>query len=515
MQQRVDGGEGCGIHQLHDRRLRARRGDGGGCLGGRPHVGEGRRDRADLAGNESAELQRGADDDAERALGADDERGEVEPGDALDGAVPEPQQAAVGEHEVDAEHGVAHDAVLRAQQAAGAGRDVAADRGDGAARGIGRPPQRRARPSAALRSALRMPGSTTASRSSGRTSRMRSMPRIDRAISPAPAFAPPARPVPAPRVTTGVPVAVAMRSVACTSATDAACTTARGLPDAACPDLSARASSTRRRASCRRDRRARRAAARATSARRRSREPAAAGEDARGHGDDAEDETDPGEPHAPPRHRRRDVDEQLDDRADERVHGEHRARRDEQRPDQDRERPVRRSRRRCSTGTATSRSPRSRGSRTRRSRTRRRGHRRPTAGRACRVRAAPSASRVGCRTWPPFYGRAQDPTPAVHTAATSSASVSSTASGHRSDGERAQVVAATDRARGRRRERRTASASGTPAATARRSAASCVSVEPAIAPPPASRATPSTTSTAERAELVAPVGRARPRPSHR
>ena len=34
-QQRVDGGEGRGIHQLHDRRLHARRGDGGGCLGGR------------------------------------------------------------------------------------------------------------------------------------------------------------------------------------------------------------------------------------------------------------------------------------------------------------------------------------------------------------------------------------------------------------------------------------------------------------------------------------------------
>ena len=40
------------------------------------------------------------------------------------------------------------------------------------------------------------------------------MPRIDRAISPAPAFAPPANPVPAPRVTTGVPVALAMRRVA-------------------------------------------------------------------------------------------------------------------------------------------------------------------------------------------------------------------------------------------------------------------------------------------------------------
>ena len=140
-QQGMDGGEGCGIHQLHDRRLHARGGDGGGCLGGRADIGEGGGDRADVAGNQPAELQRRADDDAERPLGADDERREVEAGHALHGAMPEAEQAPVGEHQVDAEDGIPHDSVLRAQQTAGARRDVAADGGDGAAGGIRRPPQ--------------------------------------------------------------------------------------------------------------------------------------------------------------------------------------------------------------------------------------------------------------------------------------------------------------------------------------------------------------------------------------
>ena len=59
------------------------------------------------------------------------------------------------------------------------------------------------------------------------------MPRSDSTISPVPAFAPPASPVPAPRTTTGVPVALAMRIVVCTSSMDAACTSAIGEPAAA------------------------------------------------------------------------------------------------------------------------------------------------------------------------------------------------------------------------------------------------------------------------------------------
>ena len=149
--------------------------------------------------------------------------------------------------------------------------------------------------SAAFRSALRMPGSTTASRSSGRTSRMRSIARTDSAISPAPAFAPPARPVPAPRVTTGVRVSVAMRRVACTSSTERAWTTASGMPDAACPDLSARAA-------CQRGRRRvdaiaeRGAQARDDVGAACSREAAPSGDDADRHGDDPEAEADPRSP---------------------------------------------------------------------------------------------------------------------------------------------------------------------------------------------------------------------------
>ena len=140
-QQRVHGRQGRGIHQLHDRGLHAGRGDGGGCLGRRTHVGEGRGDRADLAGHEPAQLQRRTDDDAERPFGADDERRQIEAGHALHRAVAEAQQPSVGEHEIDAEHRIAHHAVLRAEEAAGAGRDVAAHRRDGTARGIRRPPQ--------------------------------------------------------------------------------------------------------------------------------------------------------------------------------------------------------------------------------------------------------------------------------------------------------------------------------------------------------------------------------------
>ena len=118
---------------------------------------------------------------------------------------------------------------------------------------------------------------------------------------------------------------------------------------------------------------------------RRSREPAAAGDARR---------------RSPRRRRRRgrptsspmlhhaivadDVDQQLDDGADERVHGEHGARGDEQRPHAGSRAPARRCRRRCSRGTATWRSPRSRGWRTRTARTRRRGGRRPTAARRAR-----------------------------------------------------------------------------------------------------------------------------------
>ena len=83
----------------------------------------------------------GLDDDAERALRARQERGEVVAGHALHGAVPGAQQPPVGEHDREPEHRLAGHAVLRAQQAAGVRRDVAADRRDRAARGVGREPE--------------------------------------------------------------------------------------------------------------------------------------------------------------------------------------------------------------------------------------------------------------------------------------------------------------------------------------------------------------------------------------
>ncbi len=141
LQQVVHGAQGRGIHQLHDRGLHSRGGDGRGGLGGGPHVGEGRRDRADRARNEAPELQRRADDDAERPFGPDHERRQIEARHALHGPVAERQEPAVGEHEVDAENGIPHHSVLRAEQSAGAGGDVAADRRDRAARRVGSPPQ--------------------------------------------------------------------------------------------------------------------------------------------------------------------------------------------------------------------------------------------------------------------------------------------------------------------------------------------------------------------------------------
>ena len=57
--------------------------------------------------------------------------------------------------------------------------------------------------------------------------RMRS---VDRVMAPSMALAPPDRPVPAPRGTTAMPWADAIRSVACTSAVDPARTTASGTP---------------------------------------------------------------------------------------------------------------------------------------------------------------------------------------------------------------------------------------------------------------------------------------------
>ena len=80
-------------------------------------------------------------DDAEGALGADEELEEGQARDVLDPLATEGQEGPVGEHDVEAEHVVGGDAVLHAAQAPGIGRDVAADRADLVGAGVGRVPE--------------------------------------------------------------------------------------------------------------------------------------------------------------------------------------------------------------------------------------------------------------------------------------------------------------------------------------------------------------------------------------
>ena len=75
--------------------------------------------------------------DAERALAADEELDEREPGGVLDPLAPEAHEGAVGQHDVQPEHVVGGDAVLHAAQPPGVGRDVAADRADLEGRRVG------------------------------------------------------------------------------------------------------------------------------------------------------------------------------------------------------------------------------------------------------------------------------------------------------------------------------------------------------------------------------------------
>ena len=88
------------------------------------------------------------------------------------------------------------------------------------------------RPSAAaarLTSTLSAPGSTTATRLSVSisTARIRS---VDSTMPPSTASAPPDRPEPAPRGTTGMPCALAQRMVTCTCSAVSARTAASGVP---------------------------------------------------------------------------------------------------------------------------------------------------------------------------------------------------------------------------------------------------------------------------------------------
>ena len=170
-----------------------------------------------LAPAERQELQGHLGDDAERALGSDHERGEVVAGRALRGAAAEAHDLAVREHDGHAEHVVARHAVLHAADAARVRGDVAADRRDPVARGVGRIPEavsgdRLAQvvvDDAGLGDDDR---SAASSSSDARHALERDDDRARRR-----ALAPPERPVPAPRATIGMPARAAKRTTAATS----------------------------------------------------------------------------------------------------------------------------------------------------------------------------------------------------------------------------------------------------------------------------------------------------------
>src|SRR3954447_17985371 len=86
---------------------------------------------------------------------------------------------------------------------------------------------------AALRSSLTTPGSTTATRSSASISSTRSIRDRSSSRQPSTALAPPDSPVPAPRVTTGTPSSAQAATTCCTSAVLRARTAASARPTSA------------------------------------------------------------------------------------------------------------------------------------------------------------------------------------------------------------------------------------------------------------------------------------------
>ncbi len=85
--------------------------------------------------------QRHLGDHAQRALAADEQLGQAQPGNVLQTGPTEPDRGAVGQHHLNAKYVVGGDAVFHAAQPAGVGRDVAADAADLIRRRVGRVPQ--------------------------------------------------------------------------------------------------------------------------------------------------------------------------------------------------------------------------------------------------------------------------------------------------------------------------------------------------------------------------------------
>lgn len=83
--------------------------------------------QGELLGRGGLQREDRLDDDAEAALGADEEPGQVVPRDALGGTAAGTEQPPVGEHHLQAEYVLGGHSVLHAAQAARRGADVPAD----------------------------------------------------------------------------------------------------------------------------------------------------------------------------------------------------------------------------------------------------------------------------------------------------------------------------------------------------------------------------------------------------
>ncbi len=92
-------------------------------------------------GRQGTQPQRRLGDDAERALGADEQPLEVVARDVLDRAAAQPDGPAVGQDDLEREHVVRGHAVLHAAQPTGVRREVAPDRAELVGRGVGRVPE--------------------------------------------------------------------------------------------------------------------------------------------------------------------------------------------------------------------------------------------------------------------------------------------------------------------------------------------------------------------------------------
>ena len=133
----VDGGDRHRVHQLERARLDARGGHGGHGLAGRDDGREEGEHRL-LRRRSRPEAQGRLGDDPERPLRADDEMRQRVAGDVLHVLPAGPDDAAIGQDDLQPEHRVARDAVLHAAQPAGVRADVAADRAELVAGRVGR-----------------------------------------------------------------------------------------------------------------------------------------------------------------------------------------------------------------------------------------------------------------------------------------------------------------------------------------------------------------------------------------